>query len=161
MAFENVNVASMRNAINSCIGKLNKEEIQELTNNISNSSVWEANAQDTLKKALTRLGSIRYIELEQQLINCYEIVNYIEEYQNINSTNESLFKEYSSLDKKLYYTENYIIEDVDENGNKIKKECTRKVKDSSVEKQMDTIKKEINENRNTMENLKNNISNAL
>ena len=54
MAFENVDVSSLRNALTQCKNSINHSTTNELMNNISNTSVWQASAQANLKKALTK-----------------------------------------------------------------------------------------------------------
>lgn len=161
MAFENVNVTSLRNAINSCKKSLDKTTIQEITNNISNSNVWTSDAQSNLKNALNKLSNTRYKALEDKLNEYLKIADYIEEYQILNSSNSSLLSKSNSLSKRLYYTESYFVDEVDEEGNTIQKECTRTVKDYSIQRQLNSIQTQINDNKDTMEKLKNNISNSL
>lgn len=161
MAFENINVTSLRNAINSCKNSLDKTTIQELSNNISNQNVWQSDSQNNLKNALNKLSNTRYKVLEDKLNEYLKIADYIEEYQILNSSNSALLSKSNNLSKRLYYTESYFVDEVDEDGNTIQREHTRTVKDYSVQRQLNSISTQIKDNKDTMEKLKNNISNSL
>ena len=67
MAFENVDVSSLRNALTQCKNSINHSTTNELMNNISNTSVWQASDQANLKKALTKLENERYKNLEDKI----------------------------------------------------------------------------------------------
>lgn len=148
MAFENVNVSSLRNALTQCKNSINHNTTDELINSISNASVWQTSAQTTLKSALTKISNERYKNLENKINSYFDIVSYIEKYQNLQKENVSLEKQYSSLSKRLYYTVRT-------------EKHTRRVKDTNVERQMLNVRKKINDNKEEMENLKSRVSNSI
>lgn len=148
MAFENVNVSSLRNALTQCKNSINHNTTDELINSISNASVWKTSAQTTLKSALTKISNERYKNLENKINSYFDIVSYIEKYQNLQKENVSLEKQYSSLSKRLYYTVRT-------------EKHTRRVKDTNVERQMLNVRKKINDNKEEMENLKSRVSNSI
>ena len=59
MAFENVNVSSLKSALTQCKNSINHSMSDELINNISNTSVWQTSAQINLKNALTNFKNER------------------------------------------------------------------------------------------------------
>lgn len=148
MAFENVNVSSLRNALTQCKNSINHNTTDELINSISNASVWQTSAQTTLKSALTKISNERYKNLENKINSYFDIVSYIEKYQNLQKENVPLEKQYSSLSKRLYYTVRT-------------EKHTRRVKDTNVERQMLNVRKKINDNKEEMENLKSRVSNSI
>lgn len=144
MNFENVDISSLRNALIQCKNAIDHSATDELINNISNPSVWQASSQINLKKALTKLINERYKNLENKINSYLNIVSSIEEYQNLQKENLSLENQYSSLSNKLY----------DES-------TSERVKDASVESQMSNVQRRINDNKEKMENLKNKVSNSI
>lgn len=161
MAFENVNVSSLKNALTQCKNSIDHSTTDELINNISNASVWQTSAQTNLKNALTKFGNERYKNLEDKINSYFDVVSYIEEYQTLQEENISLENQYSSLTSRLYYTEKTNI--MNENGNKTMKKGVylERVKDVNVENQMFDIRRRINNNKEKMENLKNKVSNSI
>lgn len=161
MAFENVNVTSLRNALTQCKNAINHSTTNRLINNISNTSVWQSSAQSNLRNALTKLENERYNMLEHTINNYLKIVSIIEEYKKLEKKNVSLKNQYSSLSNKLYRTETYTTTIRGSNGTVKTETNSRKVKDSKVDSQMYSIKREINNNKEEMEVLKNRISNSI
>lgn len=161
MAFENVDVSSLRNALTQCKNSINHSTTDELMNNISNASVWQTSAQTNLKNALTKFGNERYKNLEDKINSYFTIVSYIEKYQNLQKENVSLENQYSSLSNRLYYTETYTTTSTASDGTVSTETHTRRVKDRWVESQMSNVRKKINDNKEEMENLKNRVSNSI
>lgn len=161
MAFENVDVSSLRNALTQCKNSINHSTTDELMNNISNASVWQTSAQTNLKNALTKFENKRYKNLENKINDYFNIVSYIEKYQNLQKENVSLENQHSSLSNRLYYTEPYMTTSTAGGGTRSTETHSRKVKDSGVEAQMSNIRKKINDNKEEMENLKNRVSNSI
>lgn len=161
MAFENVDVSSLRSALTQCKNSINHSTTDELMNNVSNASVWQTSAQTNLKNALTKFGNERYKNLENKINSYFTIVSYIEKYQNLQKENVSLENQYSSLSNRLYYTETYTTTHTASDGTKTTETHSRRVKDRGVEAQMSNIRKKINDNKEEMENLKNRVSNSI
>ena len=147
MAFENVDVSSLRNALTQCKNSINHSTTDELINNISN--------------ALTKFGNERYKNLEDKINSYFTVVSYIEKYQNLQKENVSLENQYSSLSNRLYYTETYTTTSTASDGTVSTETHTRRVKDRWVESQMSNVRKKINDNKEEMENLKNRVSNSI
>lgn len=161
MAFEDVDVSSLRNALTQCKNSINHSTTDELTNNITNASVWQTSAQTNLKNALTKFENERYKDLENKINGYFNIVSYIEKYQNLQKENVSLENQYSSLSNRLYYTETYTTTSTTSDGTVLTETHSRRVKDRKVETQMSNVRKKINDNKEEMENLKNRVSNFI
>lgn len=161
MAFENIDVSSMKNALTQCKNTVNHSITDELMNDISNASVWQTSAQTNLKNALTKLRNERYKNLENKINSYFSVVSYIEKYQNLQKENVSLESQYSSLSNKLYYTETYTTTSTASDGTVTTETHSRRVKDRGVEAQMTNVRKKINDNKEEMENLKNKVSNSI
>lgn len=82
MAFKNVSVSSLKQAINSCKNAIDYNATKYIINNLSD-NVWEAEAKNTLKKALEKLVNTRYKELEEYLSKCLETIDLLEQYKEI------------------------------------------------------------------------------
>lgn len=153
MAFEDVDTSSLRNALTACKESINYESTNKLISDISENNVWQTGSKDVLSKALQKLKNKRYKELEDKINNYLSLVTDIETYQSLASKNESLESQYSSLSSKLYYTETY----TDSSGATI----TETKKDSSVQAQMNSIRSQINSNKEEMKRLENKVSSSI
>ncbi len=161
MAFDNINVSSLKNALVQCKNSIDYSTTEELINNISNTSIWQSSSQTNLKNALIKLKDERYQELEEKINNYLEATSYIERYQDLEKENVSLNREYSSLSRKLYYNETYTETTKNSDGTLKKETRTQRVKDKSVERQMTYIERKIEANTRDMENFKNIVSNYI
>ena len=153
MAFEYVDTSSLRNALTACKESIDYKSTNKLISDISKNNVWQTESKDVLSKALQKLKDKRYKELEDKINNYLSLVTYIEKYQSLASENKSLENEYSSLSSKLYYTETY----TDSNGSTI----TETKKDLSVQSQMNSIRSQINKNKDEMKTLENKVSSSI
>ena len=138
MAFENVNVVSLRNALNNCEDRINYSRSKELINNISNPNVWQSDLQPILKEALEKLINVRYKDLESKLEDYKLACNYIEEYQELAMQNQNLLASNKSLQRDLYNDENE--------------------KNTYVERKINNNKSQINSNENRMEVLERQVN---
>ena len=153
MAFEDVDTSSLRNALKACKESIDYTSTNELISDISENNVWQTGSKDVLGKALQKLKNKRYKELEDKINNYLSLVTDIETYQSLASKNKSLESQYSSLSSKLYYTETY----TDSSGATI----TETKKDSSVQSQMNSIRSQINSNKEEMKRLENKVSSSI
>ena len=145
MAFEYVDTSSLRNALTACKESIDYKSTNKLISDISKNNVWQTESKDVLSKALQKL--------KDKINNYLSLVTYIEKYQSLASENKSLENEYSSLSSKLYYTETY----TDSNGSTI----TETKKDLSVQSQMNSIRSQINKNKDEMKTLENKVSSSI
>lgn len=161
MAFENVNVASLKSNLEACKNYINNSISEELPANIMNADIWYSDARGTLKNALDRLNSL-YDALENRINHYLSVANQIEQYQNLVSENQKLESEYSNLESKLWYQEKYTITNYNSETETYEyEEATRTVKDTNVENKMYSVRNEINSNNTTMESLKNSINSSI
>lgn len=141
MAFENVNVTSLRNALNNCEDRINYSRSKELINNISNPNVWQSDSQPILKEALEKLINVRYKDLEGKLEDYKLACNYIEEYQELAKQNQNLLATNKSLQRDLYNDDNE--------------------KNSSIERKINNNKGQITSNENRMEVLERQVNGLI
>lgn len=160
MAFESVNVASLRNALTQCKNTIDHSTTDGLINSVSNTSVWQTSAQSILKNALVKIKEERYRDLESKINEYFAIASYIESYQTLQKENEMLEEKYVSLSTRLYYTETYTTTSTESDGT-TSTTHTRQVKDKAVETEMNEILKKINKNKEEMEELEEKVSNSI
>lgn len=160
MAFESVNVASLRNALTQCKNTIDHSTTDGLINSVSNTSVWQTSAQSILKNALVKIKEERYRDLESKINEYFAIASYIESYQTLQKENEMLEERYVSLSTRLYYTETYTTTSTESDGT-TSTTHTRQVKDKAVETEMNEILKKINKNKEEMEELEEKVSNSI
>jgi len=161
MAFESVNVSSLRSALMQCKNSINHSTTNNLISSISNPNVWQSSSQTNLKNALTKLENERYKDLENKIDSYLVVVSYIERYKNLQSENSSLENQYNSLSHRLYYTETYTTTSTDSEGNVHTHYHQRTVKNYHVESQMHNIRNRINQNKNEMSCLESRVSNSI
>lgn len=160
MAFENVNVTSLKNSINNCKSSLNHNASQSLITTLSQ-NVWQADAKQNLIDALTTINEERYKKLEDTLDTYLTIADKIQNYKNLEQENRNLYNEISSLQGRLWYTEYYTEYYTDQYGYTHSEEHSRRVKDYGVENQINNNYNRINSNNSNMERLKNEVSNLI
>lgn len=127
MAFENINVISLKNAINSCMNSINYNSSKEILNKISGSDIWNTESKKNFERALTKLINIRYLELENKLKNYLKIADKIEEYQKLSSVNASSQIELTNIMNEL-------------------NELTNETEIATLNDQVSNLKKEIDNN---------------
>jgi hypothetical protein len=158
MAFENVNVTSLKNAIVSCENAINYNSSLELIDAISNDNVWNTMVRNKLNEALSKLINSRYKELENKL-NCYSrVALLIEQYKDLEKENISLHNQIMELEPRLYYTESYEVTSIDSKGMTITETRHTTCKDYSVEQQINSASSKIEVNKQKMEELKNKVT---
>lgn len=144
MAFEQVDVNRLRNSLNACKNSINYSTSKDLISEISNTDVWISDSQKVLDKALNKLVSVRYKQLEQQLADYQSITNKIEEYQNLQKENQKLHNENDVLRCSLYDYSNY-----------------HQIINQEVQQQINNNNNKINSNNMMMSSIKNSISSLL
>lgn len=93
MAFENISVGSLNAALNECKRALDYNTTNTLKSSVASSTVWQCDAQATLKSALTTLADERYKELESKITNYLGIVTKIKEYKELELSVKTLKNE--------------------------------------------------------------------
>ena len=142
MAFENINVISLKNAINSCINSINYNSSKEIINKISGSDIWNTESKKNFERALTKLINIRYLELENKLKNYLKIADRIEEYQKLSSVNASTQIELTNIMNEL-------------------NELTNETEIATLNDQVSNLKKEIDNNEIKLTTIKRGMEDLL
>lgn len=142
MAFENINVISLKNAINSCINSINYNSSKEIINKISGSDIWNTESKKNFERALTKLINIRYLELENKLKNYLKIADKIEEYQKLSSVNASTQIELANIMNEL-------------------NELTNETEIATLNDQVSNLKKEIDNNEIKLTTIKRGMEDLL
>lgn len=161
MAYENVNVNSLKNAINSCINSLDCSRTKQIIGDLSNNNVWQSDSKKNLVNALEKLSNTRYKELKKKLKEYLNLVDDIEKYQKLEKENESLRSKNDSLNNRLYRTEKEVNETKDSNGNIVREETEKTIKDYGVANQISNNKNKIESNKEKMSSLRTRISNSI
>lgn len=161
MAFENVNVESLRSSINACKNSIQYSTSKELIGSISNNNVWQADAKRNLSDALEQLTEVRYKELVNKLDGFMNATNMIAEYKELDVENKSLERQYASLQGRLYKTERYTTSYTDSKGRRHTSTETRQVIDRGVQSQMSSIRNRINANKRKMDLLHNKVASIV
>jgi len=87
--FDDVDVGSLVNAINSCKSSLDYSTTESLISSISNSSVWEADCKSNLKTAMEKL-IVRNKDIEKMLDHCLSVASLIERYKSLEEEQDIL-----------------------------------------------------------------------
>lgn len=163
MAFENINVSSLKYALNSCKNSINNNISRDLKNSIMNSDIWHCDARNNLRNSLERLEDL-YNSLTKKIDSYLTIADSIEKYQSLAAKNSQLSDDYDELNKKLYkeveYDENYFNHETQKWEPKNPKP-KKKVKDTSVESKMNSIKSDISTNETSMRSISDSIAESL
>lgn len=83
MAFDNVNVTRARKALQDLQNSLNYEKEKEICSVIFNEKNFGTTASDPLKNGMKTLIDVRYKELKELILKYQQIVDYVEEYQEL------------------------------------------------------------------------------
>lgn len=105
MAFESINVNSLRSALNNCKRSLNYDTTKTLKNNIASSNVWQSDAKTNLNNALITLTDVKYKELESKITDYLNVVTKIENYKRLEESVKNLRRDIRSLSENLYKEE--------------------------------------------------------
>lgn len=101
MAFEEVNVTSARNALNSCLNTINYSKTSQIITNIQNNDIWNTKSRDVLKEALDKMINIKYKELTNKLNLYLTTIGLIEQYKNLQNQLNEVNKKIEALESKL------------------------------------------------------------
>lgn len=161
MKYENIDVNSLKNAINVCRNAINYSGSISLTSEIMNGTIWLCSARENLKSALSKLVN-EYKELEKNLSQYAHVANLIGEYQEKIRQNAAYQNEYHQLNDRLYRDENYqesCYNPEIEEWELVTK--SRRVKDGYVERQMNEIYQKMEYNKQKIYSLENEIYNVM
>ena len=162
MAYENVNVSSLKNALSSCKSSLNYSTSNNLKSDAMNASVWDSDSKTTFNKAVNQITNY-YGELESKIDHYLGLADKIQRYQDLVAENASLRSEYASLEPKLYYE---VRESYNERWNEQEQRYDRDwrtvtKKDEAVASRMNAITAQISANEGEMASLDSQIQSGL
>ncbi|MBR3523098.1 MAG: hypothetical protein IKN87_00210 [Bacilli bacterium] len=100
MAFENVDVGSLRSSLNSCKNTINYSAGKEFMS--SASGIWQGDAKDNLMRALDKLYNEKYKKLEEKIDYFLGVVGQIENYKRLEGEKAQLASEIEALKPNLY-----------------------------------------------------------
>lgn len=160
MAFENVNVSSLKNSINSCIDSINYSSSKEIIEKISSNNIWQASSRDNFKRALTKLVDVRYKNLEKKLKDYLKITDMIEEYQKLSNNQSASQLKLAQINAQINETSDFIKNYNNTTGNADELN-TKKSNLNKLVAQKESIKKNINGNDTSLATIKSNIENLL
>lgn len=156
MAYENINVTSLRSSINSCLNSINYTKINQIINQISSNDIWNADSKSTFKNALEKLID-RNEQLEKELKNYLNVVNLIEEYQKLDTKNVNSSSDLSNINKELSVL-NQIDRNYSNQGKQNSNEAiNNRQKITNLNNKINNINSKINSNKNEMNSLKSKI----
>lgn len=161
MAYEQVDVTRLRDAIISCQNSLNNNTTKDLAGRLGDNNVWQADAKKNLKTALEKLSGSRYDALKKKLDTYLNVVGNIREYQNLQEENKELEQQCNNLKKDLYYTEYYTDYSKNKKGETVSTRKSRQTKNYSVENRINDAKQKIESNKYRMSKLQSNINNSI
>lgn len=106
MSLLDIDVNSLRGALNACLDSLDCEKSKEIVNSLGGNSAWTGKAKDNLVTALETLTTTRFDDLKNKIESFYSVADSIESYQTLNSEIEQLNDDINYRRNKIY-VENY------------------------------------------------------
>lgn len=143
MAIQDINVTSLRNAINACLESLDCSYSTEIASSLASDSIWSGGAKANLKQALETLSETRYEELKNKLNSYLSVADSIENYQSVYSEIESLNEQVKYKQNKLY------VEDYKTNPDKNVK--------NSLTNDINSLRSDISSKRSELERIESSI----
>lgn len=161
MAFENVNVESLRNALYACKNSISYNNSINIINSVSSGNIWKAESSNHLRKALTTLTNERYRQLEAQINSYLSVTNLISEYKQLEADNRRMEAELPRLRGRLYHRVSYPVIYYDAEGKPYERWESEEVIDHGVEREINYTENKIRENNNRMRSLERQVSNSI
>lgn len=143
MALQDIDVASLRGAINACLNSLDCSYSTDIASSLASDSIWSGQAKANLKTALETLSTTRYDELKEKLNSYLTVADTIEEYQTLYNEISALESKLSSKKTSLYYI-NINTKDTSNTENNLKTEISSLETDINSKKiQLETLESSI------------------
>ncbi len=153
MAFENIDVTSLKLSLNSFKSTINYSITNLLIDYVVNNDLWYCDSRLCLRKALYNLKRL-YQDLEKNIDNYLTVATMIEDYKTLQSDNNNLREERERLTSQLWRDEEYTELEYNaetESYDEVKK--WRRVKDSTVENRIFEIDGHLHQNEERMSQL--------
>lgn len=160
MAYENINVNSLRNSIRQCINSLDYSESKEILSSAKNPGVWNTSSRNTLTNALDKLVDNRYKDLEKTLKAYLKIADKIEEYQKMQKQIDTMTSELTSMNNSLTTAKNNQSK-IEAAENSESKAAENKNKINKLNSEISSKKASINTKKNELDKLKKQIDNMI
>lgn len=156
MAFENVNVAAAKGALNACLDSLDYSGIRTITAELKNPNNWRAPAQAKMTAALSNAEKQGFDVIKKQIESYKLIIGQIELYKKIQEETKQKKAELLVLQGQLMKPVTFKVE---KQANTIMDK--KQEKDPVVEAKIEKLKKEIKENESKMEILEKTINSSV
>ncbi|MBO6145179.1 MAG: hypothetical protein J6O62_00045 [Bacilli bacterium] len=101
MAYENVNVSSLKYSLNQCLESLSTSSSQRVLEELNRNDKWCAESKEKYKEALDKLINTRYTELKEYLNQCLSNADQIQKYQEASAAKSSYNSQISGLNRQL------------------------------------------------------------
>lgn len=151
--YDDFDVVRAKSDLNICITNINCETEENLKTNILNNEVWCCDSRDKLNGALEILIDTRYVQLKNKLKEAMMVLNHIETYKNYVSAIRSKQQRISALNPGAIENESYTSSDGSHH--------TRSVYHENDQKQIDDLRRQIEEDKRQLEHYSLLINNAL
>ena len=135
MAYENIDTASLRAALNDCLNTIDYSSSSSIISGLTD-GVWMGNSKNNLVGALDRLVNTRYKNVEDAINHYLSVADAIDIYQNANNNLNSLESQKSEKEQQLK------IEQSKSNKNQSKID--------TLQNEIDSLTTQINNQKNQM-----------
>ena len=143
MALQDIDVASLRGAINACLNSLDNSYSTEIASSLASDSIWSGQAKNNLKQALETLSTTRYDELKEKLNSYLLVADSIEDYQTLYNDISDLESKLSNKRTSLYYMKNNT--------------STKSNTETNLRNEISSLEADISEKKSTLESLESSI----
>ncbi len=103
MAFESVDVSLLKNEISVFKNNIDYADLSEVLSKLGSEN-WSASSKNNLKQAIDTLINLKYKNLSDTIDRMNTLASYVEEYKNLEVTNQSLQANYDYYSNNLYNT---------------------------------------------------------
>ena len=148
MAFENVDTANLRNALNSCKTSIDDTITRSLINKLSGNNVWDTSSKDKVSEKIKILEEKRYKDLKEKIDKYLNLVPQIEEYQRLAQENNQSESSCQNMSEQL---------------RKEKEKAAKEGKsyNGNINSEINNLNSQINSNKQRMKEIENYVSNSI
>lgn len=160
MAFESINVVSLRQSLYNCKNSLDYKFSNNFISSLYGDS-WISGSKQHLIQAIEKLTNERYLELLQKIDTYLSATNLIEEYQNLNQKNIEAAARISQLEPHLWRSEKYTESHLKADGTYEYIDHWHNVEDIGVKNEISSLRNQIDSNSSQMDVLQSRVSNLI
>lgn len=162
MAFENINVALLKQDLIRCKNSINYSASKNLYQEMQSSNYWQSDVKRNMQNCFNKLINAYYEDLKKTIEKYESVIAQISNYQDLQKENNALQNNYNNLNGKLYQEEQYTESTYNETTKKYEDVTkTKMVKNEKIEKKMQNIQNNINSNKSEMTILESRIKNLV